>query len=88
MVEREQNVKDTRRSVAERDSWTRRNHVGWSSAWLLVPPGVVLLAGLALALPTSGLTRAEATQSTDEELACPDGCSNGDNFVLTAHPVK
>ena len=53
--------------------------MGWSSAWLLVPPGIVFLAGWALTLQPTGQTIAEAAQSADDAVV---------RFTDTGHLVR
>ena len=82
MDERTPNARCAESTTPGRESWFRRNHVGWSSAWLLVPPGIVFLAGWALTLQPTGQAVVEAAQSVDDavvrftdagELVRPDG---------------
>lgn len=53
---------------AQTVSWARRNHVGWSSAWLLAPPALVLLAGWTLTLSTTSHSVQAAAQTSEEEI--------------------
>ena len=82
MDERARSPRYAESTAPGRDSWFRRNHVGWSSAWLLIPPGIAFVAGCVLALPPTGQAVVEAAQSVDDavarftdagELVRPDG---------------
>jgi hypothetical protein len=69
MAARKPNTEDSEQRLLGRDAWALRNHVGWPSVWLLMPPAVVLLAGWIPTLGGTGRAVVEAAQSPDEEVA-------------------
>ena len=67
MGKRKLDVRPT--SAGRESSWRRRNYVGWSSLWLLLPSTVLLVAASVLTLSPNGQVPVHAAQAEDEQFA-------------------
>lgn len=68
MRARHSNTADSGSTLLGRDAWALKNHLGWRSMWLLMPPAIVLLAGWLPTLGGTGQGVVEAAQSVEEEV--------------------
>lgn len=69
MRDRGRDSGSTRTSARRGSSLRWRNHVGWSSLWLLLPVTILVLAVSVLTLAPSGQALVHAAQSVDDQFA-------------------